>query len=43
MVLLGYSGLEHLEAAASAVAKGPLSRDALARREVCWRDMAGTH
>jgi aryl-alcohol dehydrogenase-like predicted oxidoreductase len=39
-VLLGYSSLEHLEAAAAAVAKGPLSPDALARLEVCWNDMA---
>jgi L-galactose dehydrogenase/L-glyceraldehyde 3-phosphate reductase len=39
-VLLGYSSLEHLEAAAAAVAKGPLSPSALARLEVCWQEMA---
>ena len=39
-VLLGCSSLEHLEAAGAAVAKGPLSPDALARLEVCWKDMA---
>jgi aryl-alcohol dehydrogenase-like predicted oxidoreductase len=39
-VLLGYSSLEHLEAAAAAMAKGPLSPDALARLEVFWKDMA---
>ena len=39
-VLLGYSSLEHLEGAAAAVAKGPLSPEARARLEACWRDMA---
>jgi L-galactose dehydrogenase/L-glyceraldehyde 3-phosphate reductase len=39
-VLLGYSSLEHLEAAAASVAKGPLSPAALARLEACWKDMA---
>lgn len=39
-VLLGYSSLEHLEGAAAAVAKGPLSPEARARLETCWRDMA---
>jgi L-galactose dehydrogenase/L-glyceraldehyde 3-phosphate reductase len=39
-VLLGYSSLEHLEAAAAAMAKGPLSPRALGRLEVCWQEMA---
>jgi L-galactose dehydrogenase/L-glyceraldehyde 3-phosphate reductase len=39
-VLLGYSSLEHLESAAAAVGKGPLSPEALARAEACWKDMA---
>jgi aryl-alcohol dehydrogenase-like predicted oxidoreductase len=39
-VLLGYSSLEHLEGAAAAVAKGPLSPAALARLETCWTEMA---
>ena len=39
-VLLGYSSLEHLEGAAAAVAKGPLSAEALARLETCWTEMA---
>jgi L-galactose dehydrogenase/L-glyceraldehyde 3-phosphate reductase len=39
-VLLGYSSQEHLEFAAAAVGKGPLSPEALGRLEVCWRDMA---
>ena len=39
-VLLGYSSLEHLEAAAAAVGKGPLSPEALARLETCWTEMA---
>ena len=39
-VLLGYSSQEHLEAAAAAVAKGPLSAEARARLGTCWRDMA---
>ena len=39
-VLLGYSSLEHLEGAASAVAKGPLSAEALARLQACWAEMA---
>ncbi|HWC01350.1 MAG TPA: aldo/keto reductase [Methylomirabilota bacterium] len=39
-VLLGYSSIEHLEIAASAVGKGPLSPEALRRLEACWRDMA---
>jgi L-galactose dehydrogenase/L-glyceraldehyde 3-phosphate reductase len=40
-VLLGYSGLDHLETAAAAVAKGPLPPAALDRVEACWRRMAG--
>ena len=39
-VLLGYSSQEHLEFAATAVGKGPLSPEALGRLEACWRDMA---
>jgi L-galactose dehydrogenase/L-glyceraldehyde 3-phosphate reductase len=39
-VLLGYSSLDHLEAAAAAVAKGPLSREAFDRLAGCWGDMA---
>ena len=39
-VLLGYSSLEHLEGAAAAVAKGPLSAEAVTRVEACWREMA---
>jgi aryl-alcohol dehydrogenase-like predicted oxidoreductase len=39
-VLLGYSSLEHLEGAAAAVAKGPLSAEALAGLESCWKEMA---
>jgi hypothetical protein len=41
-VLLGYSSLEHLEGAASAVAKGPLPAAALARLQACWAEMAGS-
>lgn len=39
-VLLGYSSQEHLETAAAAVGKGPLSPAALRRAEACWRAMA---
>jgi aryl-alcohol dehydrogenase-like predicted oxidoreductase len=39
-VLLGYSSLEHLEYAASCVAKGPLSADALARLGTLWPRVA---
>ena len=39
-VLLGYSSLEHLEYAASCVAKGPLSADALARLRALWPRVA---
>jgi L-galactose dehydrogenase/L-glyceraldehyde 3-phosphate reductase len=39
-VLLGYSSQEHLETAATAVGKGPLSPEALGRLETCWRTMA---
>lgn len=39
-VLLGYSSLEHLEAAAAAIAKGPLSPAALARLETLWKSAA---
>lgn len=38
-VLLGYSGLEHLEQAAAAVAKGPLAPAALDRLAGLWRAM----
>jgi aryl-alcohol dehydrogenase-like predicted oxidoreductase len=39
-VLLGYSSLEHLEAAAVAVAKGPLPPAAFARLAAGWAEMA---
>ncbi len=39
-VLLGYSTLEHLEAAAAAVAKGPLPPSAFARLAASWAEMA---
>ena len=39
-VLLGYSSLEHLEYAATAVAKGPLSEAALARLPALWARFA---
>ena len=39
-VLLGYSSLEHLEYAATSVAKGPLSREALARLPELWAELA---
>lgn len=39
-VLLGYSSLDHLELAASAVAKGPLPPAALERLSALWRDLA---
>lgn len=39
-VLLGYSTLEHLEYAASAVARGPLPAAALERLATAWRDLA---
>jgi len=42
-VLLGYSSLEHLEAAAAAVAKGPLSLEAFDRLSACWGEMARGH
>lgn len=38
-VLLGYSSLEHLEAAATAVAKGPLPAAALQRLGTAWRQL----
>jgi aryl-alcohol dehydrogenase-like predicted oxidoreductase len=38
-VLLGYSSLEHLEAAAAAVGKGPLPASALPRLQEIWRAM----
>jgi aryl-alcohol dehydrogenase-like predicted oxidoreductase len=40
-VLLGYSSLDQLEAAAAAVAKGPLSGAAVAWLERAWGEMAG--
>jgi L-galactose dehydrogenase/L-glyceraldehyde 3-phosphate reductase len=39
-VLLGYSSLEHLEYAAAAMAKGPLSSEALARLPALWGQFA---
>jgi L-galactose dehydrogenase/L-glyceraldehyde 3-phosphate reductase len=39
-VLLGYSSLEHLENAAAAIAKGPLSDAALARLPALWAQFA---
>jgi aryl-alcohol dehydrogenase-like predicted oxidoreductase len=39
-VLLGYSSLEHLELAASAMAKGPLPDAALERVSSVWRELA---
>ena len=39
-VLLGYSSLEQLEYAAAAVAKGPLSSEALARLPALWGQFA---
>jgi L-galactose dehydrogenase/L-glyceraldehyde 3-phosphate reductase len=39
-VLLGYSSLEHLEYAAASVAKGPLSKEAMARMPALWARLA---
>lgn len=39
-VLLGYSSLDHLEGAAAAVAKGPLSSEAQSRLAACWAELA---
>ncbi len=39
-VLLGYSTLEHLEYAASAIARGPLPAAALDRLNAAWRELA---
>jgi aryl-alcohol dehydrogenase-like predicted oxidoreductase len=39
-LLLGYSSQEHLEVAAAAVGKGPLSPAGLRRAEACWQEMA---
>lgn len=39
-VLLGYSSLEHLEYAAAAVARGPLSTAALGRLADLWKQLA---
>src|SRR5262245_46755409 len=38
-VLLGYSSLEHLEHAVSAVEKGPLPAAAVAQLSALWRDL----
>src|SRR6185436_3090838 len=38
-VLLGYSSLDHLEGAAAAVAKGPLSSEAQSRLAACWAEL----
>jgi aryl-alcohol dehydrogenase-like predicted oxidoreductase len=40
-ILLGYSTLEHLESAAAAVNRGPLSPAALERLDAIWNDLAG--
>jgi L-galactose dehydrogenase/L-glyceraldehyde 3-phosphate reductase len=40
-VLLGYSGLEHLEDAVTAMARGPLPPSALDRLTALWGDMRG--
>jgi L-galactose dehydrogenase/L-glyceraldehyde 3-phosphate reductase len=42
-VLLGYSSLDHLEAAAAAVAKGPLPPETVARLAASWTAMARAH
>ncbi len=39
-VLLGYSGLDHLELAAGAIAKGPLPTAALERLGALWQELA---
>ena len=39
-VLLGYSSLEHLEYAATSIAKGPLSAPALTRLREIWQGLA---
>jgi aryl-alcohol dehydrogenase-like predicted oxidoreductase len=39
-VLLGYSSLEHLERAAAAIARGPLSPAAMARLATLWDELA---
>jgi aryl-alcohol dehydrogenase-like predicted oxidoreductase len=39
-VLLGYSSQAHLETAAAAIGKGPLSPDAMARAHACWRELS---
>ncbi len=39
-VLLGYSSLDHLEAAAAAIARGPLSAAALDRLDAIWKALA---
>ena len=41
-VLLGYSSIEHLEYAAASIAKGPLSKAALARLSELWAGFSGT-
>ncbi|MBI2467199.1 MAG: aldo/keto reductase [Candidatus Rokubacteria bacterium] len=38
-VLVGYSSLEHLEAAAAAVGRGPLPPAALERLAAVWREL----
>ncbi|MBI2205294.1 MAG: aldo/keto reductase [Candidatus Rokubacteria bacterium] len=42
-VLLGYSSLEHLEAAAAAADRGPLPHAALDRLDAIWKDLAHRH
>lgn len=39
-VLVGYSSLEHLEYAAAAVGRGPLSKTALDRLSTLWKQFA---
>ena len=41
-VLVGYSGLEHLEAAAASVERGPLPPAALERLAAVWRELASS-
>jgi aryl-alcohol dehydrogenase-like predicted oxidoreductase len=40
-VLVGYSSVEHLEAAAAAVNRGPLPQAALDRLASLWSGLAG--
>jgi len=40
VILSGWSEMSHLEAAAAAIAKGPLSAAALERAATCWAELA---